>query len=210
MPEPEQNVAPPPGSVPAAGTSRDAVPFHWQVLVPNGITFAENILALAAIWFGCARHDRRAACLLLAAGVCDLLDGAVARKLHAQTRFGNIYDSMSDFLSFGIAPAAVLVAMSELHPAAAGVYVLAIQFRLTRFSARAEPAEPERFFRGLAAPDAVYVGLLLGMIPGSNFSLGYLAAAGLAVYPRQLWPKKFHLAKIGAAVLAVVLFVRAH
>jgi phosphatidylserine synthase len=153
-------------------------------------------------------HRREAVYFLLLCGLLDSLDGPIARKLDAQSRFGNIYDSMSDLMAFGVAPAATLWILGYLHPIPAAFYILCIQFRLTRFSAMPEGDTPEKFFQGISSPDAAYLGTLFGLIPFSNFNLGFTLAALLAVYPGKLMPKNGKVIKFFVAIATLVYFVK--
>lgn len=101
-----------------------------------------------------------AAWAIIAAAVFDMLDGRVARLLHAETSFGAEYDSLCDMLSFGIAPA-VLVYMwgllglgPDLHKLAwlGGFFVVAgAALRLARFNVRHD-VQDKRYFQGLPTP----------------------------------------------------------
>lgn len=103
-----------------------------------------------------------AAWAILAAAVFDMLDGRVARLLHAETAFGAEYDSMCDMLSFGVAPA-VLVYMwaltslgPDLHKLAwlgAFFLVAGAAIRLARFNVQLE-CQDKRYFQGLPTPGA--------------------------------------------------------
>lgn len=101
-----------------------------------------------------------AAWAIIAAAVFDMLDGRVARLLHAETAFGAEYDSLCDMLSFGIAPAVlvylwVLVELpSDLHKLAwLGAFFLAAcaALRLARFNVQLENQD-KRYFQGLPTP----------------------------------------------------------
>lgn len=103
---------------------------------------------------------------MLAIGVSaifDMLDGRAARILRATSRFGGIFDSLSDFLSFGVAPALLvhqwmLKDHKALGMAAVTAFVLCAALRLARFSAM--PRQPKsrsvlgKFFIGLPTPAA--------------------------------------------------------
>jgi len=103
-----------------------------------------------------------AAWAIIAAAVFDMLDGRVARLLHAETAFGAEYDSLCDMLSFGVAPA-VLVYMwallglgPDLHKLAwlGGFFVVAgAALRLARFNVQHE-IQDKRYFQGLPTPGA--------------------------------------------------------
>jgi len=103
-----------------------------------------------------------AAWAILAAAVFDMLDGRVARLLHAETAFGAEYDSLCDMLSFGVAPA-VLVYMwalinlgPDLHKLAwlgAFFLVACAALRLARFNVQLD-VQDKRYFQGLPTPGA--------------------------------------------------------
>lgn len=95
--------------------------------------------------------------LVLAAILMDFLDGRVARATGASSRFGLEYDSLSDLVSFGLAPA-VLIYLSVLQYADWGlticvVYVVCAAIRLARFNVQAE-LEEKGHFVGLPSPAA--------------------------------------------------------
>ncbi len=101
-----------------------------------------------------------AAWALVAATIFDMLDGRVARWLRAETAFGAEFDSLSDMLSFGVAPAvlAYLWALVQLpiHRLAwlgAFALVAAAALRLARFNVRLDVAD-KRYFEGLPTPAA--------------------------------------------------------
>jgi CDP-diacylglycerol--serine O-phosphatidyltransferase len=90
--------------------------------------------------------------------VLDGLDGRVARLTHTQSAFGAEYDSLSDMVSFGVAPALVTYAwalrdMGRLGWIAAFIYCVGAALRLARFNSSAE-ASDKRFFQGLPSPAA--------------------------------------------------------
>jgi phosphatidylserine synthase len=177
-----------------------------RIAIPAALTLGAGLCALAALYLTFEHRERWPAWFLVAAGVLDALDGPVARRLGATSRFGNVLDSLSDLLAFGVAPAGTLVLLGLCHPVAAAIYVLAIELRLARYSAA--PESGGRWFDGVASPDCAYLALALGMVPGSNFSVGLLVMAAAAVYPRPLWPKGLRPLKIAVAVATVWLFTR--
>ena len=97
-----------------------------------------------------------AAWAIFAAAVFDMLDGRVARLLHAETSFGAEYDSLCDMLSFGIAPAVTLY-MWTLAPLGKigwlGAFLVAAcaALRLARFNVQVGTAD-KRYFQGLPTP----------------------------------------------------------
>jgi len=177
-------------------------------VVPNLFTLMVSLGGLAAMGIAYYWHDRRAALMFLVCGLFDGLDGSIARRLNAQSRFGNIHDSMADFLAFGIAPVFTLLFLDLIHPGVALFYLLAIQFRLIRYSAMPDDESHGRFFQGLSSPDAVYMGVLIGLLPYSNFSIGYGLAGLMAIYPGRLWPKGFLPVKFAVGIATIILFLQ--
>lgn len=99
-----------------------------------------------------------AAWALIVAAVFDILDGRVARLLHAESDFGAQYDSMCDMLSFGIAPAVLMYmwALAPLHKAGwMGAFLIAAcaALRLARFNVELG-VQSKRYFNGLPTPAA--------------------------------------------------------
>jgi len=97
-----------------------------------------------------------AAWALILAAIFDILDGRVARLLHAESEFGAQYDSMCDMLSFGIAPAVLMYmwALAPLHkPGWMAAFLLAAgaALRLARFNIQLD-TQSKRYFNGLPTP----------------------------------------------------------
>ncbi len=122
----------------------------------------------------------------------DGMDGRIARLTNTQTEFGAQYDSLSDMLSFGIAPALVtyewaLSEMGKLGWLAAFIYTAAAALRLARFNTQIGIAD-KRYFQGLASPAAaaitagmVWVGASYTLVgpPWNGIALGLTLTAGL-------------------------------
>src|SRR3989337_2583904 len=92
------------------------------------------------------------------AGLLDGLDGRVARLTRTQSEFGAEYDSLSDMVSFGAAPALVLYewALKDLGRfgwIAAFVYCVGAALRLARFNVNIDAVD-KRYFQGLPSPAA--------------------------------------------------------
>jgi CDP-diacylglycerol--serine O-phosphatidyltransferase len=87
-------------------------------LVPNLFTLANISCGFFSMLFAAEGLYRRAVVMLFFAALCDLLDGKLARMLDASTEFGMQLDSLSDAVSFGIAPS-ILVYFAVLKPAVA-------------------------------------------------------------------------------------------
>lgn len=110
--------------------------------IPNSITLLNLLAGCAAIVFILDGQFEMAAWLLLIGGLADFADGFAARALHVSSALGKELDSLSDMVSFGVAPGAILYTMVVLGPApltfepGPGMYWPALPaFILTAFSA---------------------------------------------------------------------------
>jgi CDP-diacylglycerol---serine O-phosphatidyltransferase len=127
-------------------------------LLPNLFTTAALFAGFYAIVQAMNGRFDHAAIAIFVAMVLDGLDGRVARLTKTQSAFGAEYDSLSDMVSFGAAPALVvyewaLRSMGKLGWIAAFVYVAGAALRLARFNTMLEVAD-KRFFQGLPSPSA--------------------------------------------------------
>src|SRR3954471_9614371 len=108
-------------------------------LIPNAVTLANIALGFLGIVAAARGQFERSVVLLFAAALCDLADGKLARALNATSKFGMELDSLSDMVSFGLAPS-VLAYMAVLHKlgtlglAIAIVYPLCGAIRLARYN----------------------------------------------------------------------------
>jgi CDP-diacylglycerol--serine O-phosphatidyltransferase len=141
-----------------------------RALVPNAITSAALCSGLTGIRFAINGDFQRAVMAVIIAGILDGIDGRVARMMKAQSRFGAELDSLSDAISFGVAPALILYLWSlQTEPRFGWFAALALAvccaLRLARFNARIDMADqPHKsagFLTGVPAP----VGAGLAMLP---------------------------------------------
>lgn len=125
---------------------------------------------LTAIRFAIAAEWELAVSMILAAGVLDGLDGSVARLVRGQSRFGAELDSLSDAISFGVAPALVLylwslIALPSFGWLCALIFAVFCALRLARFNAAIDlseqPHKSAGFLTGVPAP----AGAALAMLP---------------------------------------------
>src|SRR5579863_9649447 len=129
-------------------------------LVPNVLTMLALCAGMTAIRFALNGNFQAAVYAILVAAVLDGLDGRVARLLKATSHFGAELDSLSDFISFGVAPATVMYlwTMSALHSIGWAIvlfYAVCCALRLARFNTQmgAEPApHMAGYFTGVPAP----------------------------------------------------------
>jgi CDP-diacylglycerol---serine O-phosphatidyltransferase len=132
-------------------------------LLPNLLTTCGLFAGFYSIVASIDGDFRMAAWAIFAAMFFDILDGRVARLTSTASEFGKEFDSLSDMVSFGLAPAIVIyqwgvqrladygALWGRLGWLAAFLYVAAAAFRLARFNT---VAQDRRFFQGLASPAA--------------------------------------------------------
>jgi CDP-diacylglycerol---serine O-phosphatidyltransferase len=140
-------------------------------LVPVTITSLGLLAGFYSLISAINGHFVRSAVLIAFAFVCDGLDGRVARLSRTSSPFGVEYDSLSDVVAFGVAPA-VLAYTWALRPLRlggviiAGLYVVFAAFRLARFNIQTGSVDKRRFI-GLPVPGAA------AMIAGLVFAYHY-------------------------------------
>jgi CDP-diacylglycerol---serine O-phosphatidyltransferase len=111
-----------------------------RYLVPNLVTVGSMFCGFLAIVYSASNRFDKAVLVLGIAIVLDGLDGQVARGLKATSRFGVEFDSLSDLISFGVAPAFLLynwcfrVVADEFGVAVCFTYIVAAATRLARFN----------------------------------------------------------------------------
>lgn len=108
-------------------------------LIPNAVTLANIALGFLGMVAAARGQFERSVVLLFCAALCDLADGKLARALDATSKFGMELDSLSDMVSFGIAPAvlvylSVLQRLGSIGMAIALVYPLCGAIRLARYN----------------------------------------------------------------------------
>ena len=145
-----------------------------RAVAPNAVTALALCSGLSGVRFAIAGRWQLAAATVVVAAVLDGLDGRIARLLHGESRFGAELDSLSDAISFGVAPALILYLWSLVDVPRLGwpcSLMLAVfcALRLARFNAaidvKDQPHKSAGFLTGVPAP----------------------AAAGLAMLPLFAW-----------------------
>ena len=151
----------------------------FKVLLPDVITLSGLSFGLSSIRFALESDFNLAIVCILLAGVCDVLDGMLARHLQSESDLGAQLDSLSDFLSFGIAPG-LLVYMSifnqdsSIGAFACLAFIIFSCLRLALYNVRLEESKvsngaPEHFFPGIPTP----VGAVLILLPVTHSFIGY-------------------------------------
>ena len=150
----------------ARGEGLDKPRHRGIYLLPNAFTTAALFCGFYAIVMAMNQKFEHSAWAIFIAMVLDGLDGRVARLTNTQSEFGAQYDSLSDMVSFGAAPALVIYEWSlrglgKLGWIAAFVSCAGAALRLARFNTNIEVVD-KRFFQGLPSPSAA--GLVAGFI----------------------------------------------
>ena len=127
-------------------------------LLPNLLTLGALFAGFYAVIAGMAGNFNEAGWAILIAGVCDGLDGRIARLTNTQSAFGAQFDSLSDMVSFGVAPALIMFSwafepLGQLGWAASFIYMSCAALRLARFNVQLGTVD-KRFFVGLSSPVA--------------------------------------------------------
>jgi len=139
-----------------------------RAIIPNGITVLALCMGLSSVRFALAEKWETALTFIVIAGVLDGFDGRVARMINGQTRFGAELDSLSDVISFGVAPSLIVYLWSlQTMPRYGWIFALAFAaccaLRLARFNALIDedeqPHKSAGFLTGIPAPTAA--GLLM-------------------------------------------------
>ena len=127
-------------------------------LLPNLITTAALFAGFYAIVAGMNGNFIAAALAIFVAMALDTADGRVARLTNTESEFGAEYDSLSDMVAFGVAPALVafswsLSMLGQIGWVATFVYMACAALRLARFNTKGDNAS----FTGLASPSAAAI-----------------------------------------------------
>ena len=131
-----------------------------RYLLPNILTLGGVCLGISSIKFSIDGNYNLAVTLILFAAILDALDGRIARLIKGTSEFGKELDSLTDFVSFGIAPAFVLYFWElsnygKLGWAITLIYSVCCVLRLARFNLTKVDENQEwkkNFFEGIPSP----------------------------------------------------------
>jgi len=182
-----------------------ALPSSVSRLIPNGVTVVALCCGMTAIELAVVGRYKAAALALILAGIFDGLDGRAARLLKATSTFGAELDSLSDLVSFGVAPAVLLYVWSLSQTATIGwaftvFFAVCCGLRLARFNTQLRgelPSLGDRFFTGVPAPAGAglaVVPLFMNFATGSDvfrspvLNASVLGAVGLLMISRLPTP----------------------
>jgi CDP-diacylglycerol--serine O-phosphatidyltransferase len=128
------------------------------VLVPATITSLGLLAGFYSLISSIDAHFETAAGMIMIAFICDGLDGRVARLSRTSSQFGIEFDSLSDVVAFGVAPAALaytwgIRVLGAVAIVISGLYVICAALRLARFNVQSGVVDKRRFV-GLPVPGA--------------------------------------------------------
>jgi CDP-diacylglycerol---serine O-phosphatidyltransferase len=161
-------------------------------MVPNLLTLLGLCAGLTAMRFALEGRFGSAAVAIAVAGAIDGVDGRLARLLKATSRFGAEFDSLADFLSFGVAPAFTLYLWSLQRAGGFGytpclMFAVCMALRLARFNAALDgapkPAYAYHFFTGVPAPAGAGLALFPLFLGLEAKSLGWEWLLSVTQYP---------------------------
>jgi CDP-diacylglycerol--serine O-phosphatidyltransferase len=164
-------------------------PKRIAFFLPNTFTALNMACGFASIVFAMKGSFYIASMVLLLGAIFDSVDGRVARLTGTQSSFGEQFDSISDVISFGMAPALLLYLrffqdMGRLGVIIPFVYLLCGALRLARFNANIDKVTSD-YFQGLPIPGAA-LGVIGFILFSTEFSMGpwvkYIAAVYAVVY----------------------------
>lgn len=141
----------------------------FNKIIPNIITLLALSAGLTSIRYGLREEFERAVMAIFLAAVLDGIDGRIARMLKGTSKFGAELDSLSDFISFGVAPAVLLYLWTMEGAGGIGwalclLIAVCAALRLARFNTMlGEPDPPSwahNYFVGVPAPAGAFLVLL--------------------------------------------------
>ena len=152
-----------------------------RYLLPNILTLAGVCLGISSIKFAIDGNFSLAVTLILFAAILDALDGRIARLIKGTSEFGKELDSLTDFVSFGIAPVFILYFWElsnygKLGWAITLIYSVCCVLRLARFNlTKIEDTEgwKNNFFEGIPSPAGGLLILMPLIYELTNLNIGF-------------------------------------
>ena len=193
-------------------------------LLPNMITLMSLCSGMTGIRFALHEKWEHAVLAIIAAAVFDVLDGRVARMLNMASKFGAELDSLSDMLSFGVAPGFILYEWALKDAGGIGwiavlVFAVCGALRLARFNTMLEDhdkhAWTKRYFTGVPIPAGACLGLLplafvlefgdAAQVPAQIYAFWMMLVGGLMISRLPTFALKgWRIAPIWVAPILVI------
>lgn len=159
--------------------------YRRRYAIPNAVTVGNMFCGFLAIIYSATDRFEKAVVAILIAILLDGLDGRVARKLNATSRFGLEFDSFSDLVSFGVAPALMVYfwcfqkTADEFGVLVCFIYAVCAASRLARFNISAENLSG---FTGMPSPAAAGMVVALVNLSPHQLEASYLMVVFGALY----------------------------
>ncbi len=132
---------------------------NTRVILPNIFTLVGVCIGLSSIKFAFDERFEISILAILIAAIIDGLDGRIARLIKGTSKVGKELDSLTDVISFGVAPAFIMYFWKLNEFGRIGwficlIYVMSVALRLARFnvSSENEPSWRDNFFEGIPSP----------------------------------------------------------
>lgn len=160
--------------------------YSFTRFIPNIITLLSLIAGISSIKFSIQGNWKFAVLMIMLAAFFDFFDGWMARKLKKSSQFGAELDSLSDFISFGLAPS-LLINLSFTHELGrigwviSLFYIICAALRLARFNIENMKEKSVTFF-GIPSPAAagiVMIPLYMGFMDFYILGIDYLYLSAL-------------------------------
>ena len=130
-----------------------------RVILPNIFTLFGVCIGLSSIKFAFDGNFQFSVIAIIIAGIIDGLDGRIARLIKGTSRVGKELDSLTDVISFGVAPAFIMYFWKLNEIGRIGwficlIYIVSVVLRLARFNVNSstEPSWRDNFFEGIPSP----------------------------------------------------------
>tara|TARA_B100000282_G_scaffold260501_1_gene208910 strand:- start:500 stop:1303 length:804 start_codon:yes stop_codon:yes gene_type:complete len=154
-----------------------------RVILPNMLTLIGVCIGLSSIRFALDEKFEFAIIAIIFAALIDGLDGRIARLIKGTSKVGKELDSLTDVISFGVAPAFIMYFWKLNELGRFGwllclVYVICVALRLARFNVNSsqEPSWKDNFFEGVPSPAGgilVLTPLIVSLTGFDYFELNY-------------------------------------
>ena len=152
-----------------------------RVILPNMLTLIGVCIGLTSIRFALDGRFELAIVAIIIAALIDGLDGRIARLIKGTSKVGKELDSLTDMISFGVAPAFIMFfwklnTLGKFGWLLCLIYVICVALRLARFNINSisEPSWRDNFFEGVPSPAGgvlVLIPLIISYSPSINIIL---------------------------------------
>ena len=149
-----------------------------RVILPNMLTLIGVCIGLTSIRFALDGKFEFAVIAIIFAALIDGLDGRIARLIKGTSKVGKELDSLTDMISFGVAPAFIMYfwklnTLGRFGWLVCLIYVICVALRLARFNVNSnqEPSWRDNFFEGVPSPAGGILVLTPLIISMTDFSL---------------------------------------